>query len=162
MVFSMTTSFSPERLVLRASSKHLSNDEYEFGKMRMLFQICKYVHRIDSILVETEHEGLFMRFSDAACRMYNFSEHVSYLASSWLILCMTLERFVAVAFPLKKELFCRQRNALVVIIVVISVMAYSQVMMTSLSARIHCGRHRLLHGVIHNGIHNDVDWLSRT
>ena len=47
--------------------------------------------------------------------------------SSWIVLCMTLERFIAVNYPFKKDLFCRPRNAVTVILVVFAVMSYSQI-----------------------------------
>ena len=47
--------------------------------------------------------------------------------SSWIVLCMTLERFIAVNFPFKKDLFCKPRNALTTIFVVFAIMSYSQI-----------------------------------
>lgn len=47
--------------------------------------------------------------------------------SSWIVLCMTLERYIAVNYPFKKDVFCRPRNALTTIVVVFAVMSYSQI-----------------------------------
>ena len=40
---------------------------------------------------------------------------------------MTLERFIAVNFPFKKDLFCKPRNAITTIFVVFAVLSYSQI-----------------------------------
>jgi len=34
-----------------------------------------------------------LRGNDASCKLYNFAEHLCYLMSSWLVLCLTIERF---------------------------------------------------------------------
>ncbi|ELU04589.1 hypothetical protein CAPTEDRAFT_127887, partial [Capitella teleta] len=80
-----------------------------------LVLVGKYLTRVDAILQTTSNRGLFDSYGDAACKTHNFAEHVCYLMSSWLVLCMTLERFIAVNFPFKKDLFCKPRNAVTVI-----------------------------------------------
>ena len=47
--------------------------------------------------------------------------------SSWIVLCMTLERYIAVNFPFKKDLFCKPRHALTTIFVVFAILSYSQI-----------------------------------
>ena len=68
-----------------------------------------------------------MSFGDAACKVHNFTEHVCYLMSSWIVLCMTMERFIAVNYPFKKEFFCKPRNAVTIILVVFAFISYSQI-----------------------------------
>ncbi len=92
-----------------------------------LVLIGKYVRRLDQLLIYTAHVGIFASYGDAACKIYTFVEHVCYLMSSWLVLCMTLERFIAVKYPFKKETFCKPRNAVTVILVVFAIMSYSQI-----------------------------------
>lgn len=92
-----------------------------------LVLLDKLIHRIDSLLTITGHHGVFESFGDALCKIQNFVEHVCYLMSSWLVLCMTLERFIAVKFPFKKDTLCRSRNAVTVILIVFASMSYSQI-----------------------------------
>lgn len=60
-------------------------------------------------------------------QIHQFAEHVCFLMSSWIVLCMTLERYIAVNFPFKKDVFCRPRNALTTIFVVFALLSYSQI-----------------------------------
>ena len=62
-----------------------------------------------------------------AFQIHEFAWHVCYLMSSWIVLCMTLERFIAVNFPFKKDLFCKPRHALTTIFVVFAILSYSQI-----------------------------------
>lgn len=79
------------------------------------------------MMVISDHRGIFMLFGDAACKVHNFTEHVCYLMSSWIVLCMTMERFIAVNYPFKKEFFCKPRNAVTIILVVFAFISYSQI-----------------------------------
>lgn len=102
----------------------------------------KLVHRVDSLLsVAGSNPGLFASFGDALCKIQNFTEHVCYLMSSWLVLFMTLERFIAVQFPFKKDTLCRSRNAVTVIVVVFASMSYSQIFRLIVVENVqgHCG-----------------------
>lgn len=92
-----------------------------------LVLIGKYIRRLDGLLIFTLHAGIFQNFGDAGCKVYNFVEHVCYLFSSWLVLCMTLERFIAVNFPFRKEMLCKPKNAVTVIVVVFSLLSYTQI-----------------------------------
>ena len=96
-----------------------------------LVLVLKYLHRVDGLLAATGTGsgggGLFDSCGDAACKVHNFVEHVCYLMSTWLVVCMTLERFIAVIFPFKKDTICRPRNAVTVILVIFAVMSYSQI-----------------------------------
>jgi hypothetical protein len=92
-----------------------------------LVLIAKFVRRLDDMMVTTGRVGVFGSYGDAACKLHNFTEHVCFLMSSWLVLCMTIERFVAVVFPFKKDTFCKPRNAVTIIMIVFTVISYSQI-----------------------------------
>ena len=94
-----------------------------------LVLIAKFVRRVDEMMMATtgRQHGLFTAYGDAACKLHNFTEHVCFLMSSWLVLCMTVERFIVVVFPFKKEKFCKPRNAVTIIMVVFAVISYSQI-----------------------------------
>ena len=92
-----------------------------------LVLVVKYLKRVDDLMHITQGHGFLHGYTDAGCKIHNFTEHVCYLMSSWVVLCMTLERFIAVNFPFKKDLLCRPRNAVTIILVVFAVMSYSQI-----------------------------------
>ena len=92
-----------------------------------LVLIGRYLQRVDHMMLGTVNRSLYDGYGDAACKIHNFAEHVCYLMSSWLVLCMTMERFIAVNFPFKKETYCRPRSAVTVILVVFAIMSYSQI-----------------------------------
>jgi uncharacterized membrane protein YgcG len=93
----------------------------------LLVLVLKYVRRVDSLLEALGLAGIFARYDATACKLHNFGEHLCYLMSSWLVLCMTLERFVAVVLPFHRDKLCKPRSAVITIILVFMLLAYSQV-----------------------------------
>ena len=91
-----------------------------------LVLVAKLLARVDGFLTYNGQPSLYVNFGDAGCKIFQFVEHVCYLMSSWLVLCMTLERFIAVNYPLKKDNLCKPRYAVSVTLVVFAVMSYSQ------------------------------------
>ena len=92
-----------------------------------LVLVGKYLRRIDSLLEAIGTQGLFVQYGDPACKVHNFSEHVCFLMSSWLVLCMTFERYIAVVFPFKKDTLCRPKNAVAIILLVFIIMSFTQI-----------------------------------
>jgi len=70
--------------------------------------------------------GLFHIYGHVACKIHNFAEHVCYLTSSWLVVCLTAERCVVVFYPLVKDLVCRPRHAVTVILCLFAASSYTQ------------------------------------
>ena len=70
--------------------------------------------------------GLFQYFNNSTCKVFNFVEHVSYLMSSWLIVIMAIERFVAVCFPFKTIFIRKQFCAVISICTLVTVLSLSQ------------------------------------
>ena len=87
----------------------------------------KCLKRVDSWMVVGTGTGIFDKFSDATCKFHNFATHVCYLMSTWLVLCITMERFIAVFFPFKRLTLCKPRKAMTVILAVFAVMSYTQI-----------------------------------
>ena len=56
--------------------------------------------------------------SDAICRFSTFSLYYSYQVSSWVLLCVTVERALAVAFPLKTKHTFTRRKAVITLLIV--------------------------------------------
>ncbi|XP_033725804.1 FMRFamide receptor-like [Pecten maximus] len=73
------------------------------------------------------HRSVFYHFNDAACKTYNFMEHMCYLMSSWLIVCMAAERVVAVCRPFKKSVLRTQTGAVAIIFSLFVILSYTQV-----------------------------------
>ena len=92
-----------------------------------LVLIMKYLRRVDSLIEATGQDAIFSQYGDVACKIHNFGEHVCFLMSSWLVLCMTLERFIAVVFPFQRDTFCKPRSAVIIIIIVFAILSYSQI-----------------------------------
>ena len=57
-------------------------------------------------------------YSDTICRFSNFSLYYSYQVSSWVLLCVTVERALAVAFPLKTKHTFTRRKAVITLLIV--------------------------------------------
>ena len=87
----------------------------------------KYFRRLDDVIHLSTGAGIIASYGNTACKIHNFCEHVCFLMSSWVVLCMSVERFVAVNFPFKKDLLCKPRNATTVILVVFAMLSYSQI-----------------------------------
>ena len=47
--------------------------------------------------------------------------------SSWLVLSMTMEQYIAVVFLFKKDRYCRPGHAMVIIFVLFALISYTQV-----------------------------------
>ena len=65
-------------------------------------------------------------YSDIGCRISTFSLYYSYQVSSWVLVCVTVERALAVAFPLKtKNTFTRKRAVITLVTVASLLLAYN-------------------------------------
>ncbi|XP_071098462.1 FMRFamide peptide receptor frpr-18-like [Haliotis cracherodii] len=95
-----------------------------FDSLTLINREILLVHELREYAGDT---GLYAGFSDLACSIHNFYEHMCYLMSSWLIVCMALERVVAVYFPLRKAFLCTQHGALIVILALAMLLTYTQV-----------------------------------
>lgn len=95
-----------------------------FDSLTLIFRQITLIHEI---LTHYNYPGVFDHFDDAACKTFNFTEHMCYLMSSWLIVCMAAERVIAVCLPFKKTIFRTQTGAVVIILSLFVVMSYTQV-----------------------------------
>jgi len=95
-----------------------------FDSLTLINREVLLVHELRMYAGDT---GLYNGFSDIACSLHNFYEHMCYLMSSWLIVCMAVERVVAVFFPLRKAFLCTQHGAVIVILVLLMFLTYTQV-----------------------------------
>ena len=105
--------------------------------------IIRQVHDVDEYYVMEEGGSvIFKNFDSFGCKMFNFTEHVSYLMSSWLIVLMALERLIAVCMPFRKVIIRTQTGAVVTIFIMLIAICLSQafrVVMIEFSTDYHCG-----------------------
>ncbi|KAK7496926.1 hypothetical protein BaRGS_00011906, partial [Batillaria attramentaria] len=89
--------------------------------------ITREMHHVDELLTYLRHPGVFADFAPAACKTFVFAECVTCLVSAWLVVAMALERVLVVYVPFRKNVWCTQRGAVVIIISLFVVLSYSQV-----------------------------------
>lgn len=71
--------------------------------------------------------GVFSDFSDGLCKFYNFIKYVLLLLSSWLIVCLSLERVIAVCFPFRKKLIRKRHNVVVLVSLMFVILSLTQI-----------------------------------
>ncbi|WAR23823.1 GHSR-like protein [Mya arenaria] len=125
--------------------RHKSYSQYlsALAVFDTLTLIIRQIRSVDEYSRDNSSSGvIFHNFDDIGCKIFNFTEHICYLMSSWLIVLMALERLIAVCMPFKKFLIRRRSGATVVIIVLFISMSLSQafrlVMVEQLESR-NCG-----------------------
>ena len=68
------------------------------------------------------YKGIFGNFlfgpSLIACRVYYFIIYTSGMVSSWLVVLVAIERFIAVLHPLKVHIYCTQKRIYLMMIVI--------------------------------------------
>ena len=62
--------------------------------------------------------GFLENHSDFTCKLSNYFRNVVYIMSSWLVVCFTLDRYIAVRHPLQRSRLCTERRTKVVILCV--------------------------------------------
>lgn len=60
------------------------------------------------------------------CKLSEYFRHVIYLMSSWLIVCFTVDRYIAVCHPLQRARLCTRTGALLSLTLVFSLACLSQ------------------------------------
>lgn len=71
--------------------------------------------------------GFFNDFSDGLCKFYNFIKYVLLLLSSWLIVCLSMERVIAVCFPFRKKLIRKRHNVVILVSLMFVVLSLTQI-----------------------------------
>ena len=73
----------------------------------------------DDVSVTYKGRGILTGHNAATCKLSEFLRNVIHLMSSWLIVCFTVDRYIAVCHPLKRVRLCTERSALVAIFCVL-------------------------------------------
>ncbi|XP_076443975.1 galanin-like G-protein coupled receptor npr-9 [Babylonia areolata] len=117
-------------VVMKAKAlRHKSYSHYlcalaVFDSMVLVTREARY---LDALLTYFHHPGVFRTFSTPACKLFLFTETLSCLVSSWLVVAMALERLLVVYRPFRKNVLCTQKGALVVITSIFVICCYTQV-----------------------------------
>ena len=62
------------------------------------------------------NSNILSRFSSIECKIWKLAASVTPTLCSWFITCLSVERFVMIYMPFHRRLLCRRRNAIFVII----------------------------------------------
>ena len=87
----------------------------------------RYFTRLDSLLETMGHGKIYAYYGDGACKIHNFVEYVCLLMSSWLVVCISLERYISVNHPFKKDKICTPRRSPAIIIAMFAFLSYTQI-----------------------------------
>ena len=60
-------------------------------------------------------------------QVFSFADAVCNLMSTWLIVAMAIERMCVVYMPFRRNMWCRQRGAVIIIVSLVLFMSTSQV-----------------------------------
>ncbi|XP_035825635.1 neuropeptide FF receptor 1 [Aplysia californica] len=92
-----------------------------------LVLIGQEVHMVHEILQHLDEPGLFGAFSHSACKVFTFAQAVCNLMSSWLIVAMAIERMCVVYMPFRRNMWCQQRGAVIIILTLFFFMSCTQI-----------------------------------
>ncbi|XP_052774247.1 galanin-like G-protein coupled receptor npr-9 [Mya arenaria] len=89
--------------------------------------VIRQIRSVDEYFLETSYTAVvFRNFDDFGCKLFNFTEHVSYLMSSWIIVLMALERLIAVCMPFKKFMIRKRSGSTLALIAMFVSICLSQ------------------------------------
>ena len=78
--------------------------------------VCDSGQLIIRLVEQTTEQFDFPSISngyDVTCKLWQYARYITLLMSPWLIVGLTLDRFVCVVFPLTRDKFCTKRKALI-------------------------------------------------
>ncbi|XP_061190806.1 growth hormone secretagogue receptor type 1-like [Saccostrea echinata] len=90
--------------------------------------VTNQVELIDEMNVyKSGRQNSFYRdFPDSACKIYNFLKHVFLLVSSWLVVCLSVERVQAVCFPFRRTFIRRRFSVAILVTLTIVILSLTQ------------------------------------
>ena len=96
-----------------------------FDTLSLLCIVVEEMHGVSHKLEAFNFE-LFKPASNAACKAQVFFQHTVQLISSWLVVSFTIDRFVAVCYPLQRAYVCTERVAITVLSLMLLLMSAAQ------------------------------------
>ena len=73
-----------------------------------------------------EYVGIMAGHNTVTCKVTEFLSHCIYLMCSWLVVCFTIDRFIAVCFPLLRVRYCTEKSAIYSIAAMFSAIMLTQ------------------------------------
>ncbi|XP_062609631.1 FMRFamide receptor-like [Saccostrea cucullata] len=91
--------------------------------------IINQVELIDEMVVyKSGHQNSFyVDFPNSACKIYNFLKHVFLLISSWLVVCLSVERVQAVCFPFRRTFIRKRFSVAILVTITIIILSLTQI-----------------------------------
>lgn len=82
----------------------------------------------EMVVYKTGHQSSFYTdLPNNVCKIYNFLKHVFLLGSSWLIVCLSVERVQAVCFPFKRTFLRRRFSVAILVTITIAILSLTQI-----------------------------------
>lgn len=78
------------------------------------FLLCNFIQWINTLNI-----NIYNR--DGFCQLFTFLSSICTVLSAWLVAAFTVERFIAVRYPLKRQTMCTVRRAKSVLIVLVCI-----------------------------------------
>lgn len=60
-------------------------------------------------------------WTDVSCKLLLYASNTSYVFSNWVLVSWTIERFIAVVYPLKLNIWCNLRNVKIILFIILAV-----------------------------------------
>ena len=79
----------------------------------------------DISYISTGH-GYLRAHNTATCKLSEFLRHVTFVMSSWTVVCFTVDRYIAVCHPLQRARLCTERSAKISLVVLLLLAMTSQ------------------------------------
>lgn len=91
--------------------------------------VINQIELIDEMLIYKSgfESSFFINFQNSVCKLYNFLKHVFLLVSSWLVVCLSVERVQAVCFPFRKKLIRRRNSVFILVVLMIVILSLTQI-----------------------------------
>ncbi|XP_062593130.1 P2Y purinoceptor 1-like [Saccostrea cucullata] len=71
--------------------------------------------------------SLYGDFPNSICKLYNFLKYVFLLVSSWLVVCLSIERVHAVCYPFRRKFVHRRNSVAILVSVTTVILSLSQI-----------------------------------
>ena len=126
-LFGNTVSF----LVMSSVTYRRKSYSYYLRALAVTDTLALLLITVEDVNQITHHLGLLDRgilyaHTDVTCKLNVFSYHVVNVMSSWLVVCFTIDRYIAVCHPLYRARLCRERIAVQTIALLLLAVCASQ------------------------------------
>ena len=89
--------------------------------------------------------GFLDNHNELTCKLSDYLRNVIYLMSSWLVVCFTVDRYIAVRHPLQRSRLCTEKRAKLFILIVFIACLLTQIHKLIFIKRISKPGHNVCH-----------------